>query len=188
MKVLFCTTVLLLAFLAGCTANGRPAVDAEPPAATTPEPTAPTATETAVPSADATSGAVAPSGTVNVGELTPETAVDTTPQEMPAPGNPREGIVNPALAPLVEAITADLSSYAGVAPDAVRLVGGEPVTWNDAALGCPDPALNYAAVLTEGFQVTLEAEGKRYTYHTDADRHFVLCVDGRPASSGAVGE
>jgi hypothetical protein len=41
--------------------------------------------------------------------------------------------------------------------------------------------LLYAAVITPGYQITLEAEGQSYIYHTDMVETVVLCVDGRPA-------
>jgi hypothetical protein len=39
----------------------------------------------------------------------------------------------------------------------------------------------YAAVITPGFEITLEAQDQSYIYHTDTGDTVVLCIDGRPA-------
>jgi hypothetical protein len=39
----------------------------------------------------------------------------------------------------------------------------------------------YAQVITPGFRVVLEAEGKQYLYHTDQGRFVVLCQEGSEA-------
>jgi hypothetical protein len=75
----------------------------------------------------------------------------------------------------------DLAQRLSLAPEAIRLVSVEAVEWSDASLGCPQPGMMYAQVITPGFRVTLEAEGERYDYHTDTGRLVVLCgEDGLP--------
>ncbi len=69
----------------------------------------------------------------------------------------------------------DLAQRLSLAPEAIRLVSVEAVEWPDTSLGCPQPGMMYAQVITPGFRMMLEAEGERYTYHTDRDNHFVLC-------------
>ena len=49
----------------------------------------------------------------------------------------------------------------------MTLLSAEAVTWPDASLGCPRPNTDYIQVETPGFQITLLANGGRYTYHTD---------------------
>jgi hypothetical protein len=129
---------------------------------------------------------VAPSGSVNLSELTPEPPDEEILQEMPEPGrpgNPLPAAVNRAVLTLGN----HLAEYTGVAPRDVQLVSVEPVTWDDTSLGCPEPDMAYAQVIVEGWLVTLEAEGKVYTYHTDGMARFVLCEDGLPAAEGNVG-
>ena len=57
---------------------------------------------------------------------------------------------------------------------------GEPIiapeTWSDTSLGCPQPDMMYAQVLTEGYKLIYEVKGQVYEYHTDTDSNFVLCV------------
>jgi hypothetical protein len=71
----------------------------------------------------------------------------------------------------------DLTERLGVAAGAVRLVAVEAVDWSDASLGCPQPGMMYAQVITPGFLVTIEAEGQQYEYHADEGRFVVLCED-----------
>lgn len=43
----------------------------------------------------------------------------------------------------------------------------ESVTWNDASLGCPEPKMFYAQVLTPGYKIILESGGKTYDYRAN---------------------
>ncbi len=55
-----------------------------------------------------------------------------------------------------------------------------PVEWSDGSLGCPKPGMNYLQVITPGYQITLEAQGQRYEYHTDQRGAVVRCDQIRP--------
>jgi hypothetical protein len=130
---------------------------------------------------------VAPSGSVDLSKLTPEPPSDEEIlQEMPEAGHP--GSTLPAEANrMVLALGNHLAALASVPPRDVQLVSAEPVTWGNTALGCPAPDTAYAEVVVEGWLITLEAEGKPYTYHTDGSARFVLCEDGLPAAEEDVG-
>jgi hypothetical protein len=78
----------------------------------------------------------------------------------------------------------DLAQRLKLAPDDIQLVSVEAVDWSDTSLGCPQPGMMYAQVITPGYRVVLEAEGKQYNYHTDEGQFVVLCEKGKP--SGAV--
>jgi hypothetical protein len=67
-----------------------------------------------------------------------------------------------------------LAQKLGLASEMVRLVSVEAVEWRDTSLGCPQPGMMYAQVITPGFRVVLEARGKKYDYHTDRGRNVVL--------------
>ena len=77
------------------------------------------------------------------------------------------------VAQAIDALAADL----GVAADTVSLVSVETTTWPDASLGCPEPDMAYAQVLTPGNRIVLAADGVQYEYHTaeDADGAVVTC-------------
>lgn len=206
MHKLLLIATLMLGLLAGCTAGGQtvepdlesgPAGDddgptlelvtpsgAEYPAPETgvAYPAAPD--EAAMPTGYPELTVVAPSGEVDLADLTPVAPSDTTPQVMPSPGRP--GAAPPQLAVMVETILIHLGQQTGRAADEIRFVSAEPVTWPNGGLGCPAEGLNYIDVQVEGSLITLEVDGQPYTYHTDGGRNFVLCQDGRPVSSGVV--
>jgi hypothetical protein len=63
----------------------------------------------------------------------------------------------------------------GVDVSAVALISINGRDWPDAALGCPQPGLAYAQVITPGFQIQLEADEHRLVYHADTRDQVVLC-------------
>jgi hypothetical protein len=69
----------------------------------------------------------------------------------------------------------DLAQRLGLAVGQIQLVSVEVVEWSDTSLGCPQPGMMYAQVITPGYRVVLEAEGQRYEYHTDTGNYVVLC-------------
>jgi hypothetical protein len=87
----------------------------------------------------------------------------------------------PGAEQVVRLIKRDLAQRLDLAPDTIQVVSVEAVEWSDTSLGCPQPGLMYAQVITPGFRVVLEAEGEAYEYHADAGRSLVLCgKDGAP--------
>jgi len=59
--------------------------------------------------------------------------------------------------------------------DSIEALRCYAVEWPDASLGCPQPGQMYAQVITPGFQILLEAGGKRYVVHTDTTQNAVVC-------------
>lgn len=80
---------------------------------------------------------------------------------------------DPALQPLVDRAVADLTGRLGDVEIAV--VSAEAVTWPDTSYGCPQPGMAYTQVLTDGTRIILEAEGRRYDYHTGPTADIFLC-------------
>jgi hypothetical protein len=66
-----------------------------------------------------------------------------------------------------------------ISPDALTLVSVEAVEWPSAALGCPQPEMVYAAVITPGYRIVLETEDARYVVHTDSrgDGEKLICPE-----------
>jgi hypothetical protein len=62
----------------------------------------------------------------------------------------------------------DLASRLGVPVHEILPDGAEQRIWNDASLGCPEPGMQYAQVVTEGWVLTLRHGERDYTYHADA--------------------
>jgi hypothetical protein len=74
-------------------------------------------------------------------------------------------------AALIAAIAADL----GVPPESVHVVSMEPRSWPDSSLGCPQPDMLYAQVVTPGYLVLVDVSGEQVEYHTDERGTVVRC-------------
>jgi hypothetical protein len=72
---------------------------------------------------------------------------------------------------LTTAIAEDL----GVPPETVQVVSVEPRNWPDTSLGCPQPDMLYAQVVTPGYLVLVDVSGKRIEYHADERSTVVRC-------------
>jgi len=121
-----------------------------------------------------------------------DASTPTTPPATPTPSEPEgkdrkdeetavptlssENVANvePGAEKAVAAAKADLMQRLGVTEEAIVVKSIEEVQWRDASLGCPQPGMMYAQVITPGFQIVLEVEGQTYEYHTDQTR-AVLC-------------
>lgn len=126
-------------------------------------------------------------------QKSPDSGIDLKPTReevtmTPPPGNPPSDVTPPPEAEqVVRLAVEDLSKRLGLAPGEIRLVSVEAVEWRDASLGCPQPGMMYAQVITPGFRVVLEAGGQEYNYHTDMDRFVVLCEEGGETSGATRG-
>lgn len=100
----------------------------------------------------------------------------TTPSE-PTPSGSPSG-TPPAGGP--DVAVQDLAKRLGVAAADISVVSAEEVTWSDSSMGCPKPGMMYAQVLTEGSRIVLEANGKRYEYHSGAGKPPVFCENPKP--------
>ncbi len=74
-------------------------------------------------------------------------------------------------APLIAAIAVDL----GVPPESVQVITMESRDWPDSSLGCPQPDMLYAQVITPGYLVLVEVSGERIEYHADELGTVVRC-------------
>lgn len=72
-----------------------------------------------------------------------------------------------------DAIVADLAQR-GVSAEP-ELVSAEAVTWNNGALGCPKPGMNYTQALVDGMRVVVTAGGEAYDYRFGSGDSPVLC-------------
>lgn len=198
--------VLLVALGAarcGGPATAVPSVD-EPATAPSQERDMMTTTEEApqkieTPESPAAEPATARPGTDESG-VGGETPVQETAEPTPTTGEPRGG---PAAIPaqpesetggampsagaeppagseqVVRLAREDLAQRLGLALEAIEVVSVVAMEWSDTSLGCPQPGMMYAQVITPGFLVALEAGGERYEYHTDEGRFVVLCGENK---------
>ena len=71
---------------------------------------------------------------------------------------------------LVDLAKEDLARREGLSAGGIAPVRVEAVQWSDASLGCPQPGMAYAQVITAGFRIVLRAGRRRYEYHSDRRR------------------
>jgi len=105
------------------------------------------------------------------------------------PGVPEEPTGAPADAPalsggevpqdLFEVVLADLLARSGKARSDVTVVSAEAITWNDGALGCPQPGMMYTQALIDGYQVVFDIGGESFDYHLGGGGDFILCEGSR---------
>ena len=127
----------------------------------------------------------------------PSTSVPQEPAaQTDAPGSLPEGSATRALTPtlaqedtemtpvtppdeasgkMVSLVKGHLAQRLNIAVDQIVVSDIKPVVWRDAGLGCPKPGVDYIQVETPGYNILLSADGKTYTYHTDAAKRFVQC-------------
>jgi hypothetical protein len=73
-----------------------------------------------------------------------------------------------------------LGQHLHIPPTQIRVVSQEQVDWPDACLGVQTPGVACAEVITPGYRVILEADGKQYEFHTDMEGGMVLLADAPP--------
>lgn len=106
------------------------------------------------------------------------------PAALPAPGE--SPLPQPGASPLmprppsmegpVQKAIEFLAAQLGIPPEMVRVISSEAVDWPDTSLGCPEPGIMYAQVITPGYRLILEAEGAWYEVHTDrTGERAVIC-------------
>lgn len=80
---------------------------------------------------------------------------------------------------MADAGIAFVAAAQAVAPEALTVLSVEAVEWPSAALGCPQPDMVYAAVVTPGYRIVLEVGDTRYTVHTDSrpDGEKLICPE-----------
>ena len=72
-----------------------------------------------------------------------------------------------------------LAQEQGLAVQSLQVISTAPMTWSDAGLGCPQPGMAYAQVLTSGYLVIIRDEGgKEHRVHTNEDgTSAVVCEE-----------
>jgi hypothetical protein len=81
-----------------------------------------------------------------------------TPTEMPVD-------LTPAQLASIEALSENLN----ITTDEIRLVSTEAVDWPDGCLGVAEEGLACTQVITPGFRIVLDANGREVEYHTNED-------------------
>jgi hypothetical protein len=82
---------------------------------------------------------------------------------------------------VVSGVIVDLAQRLGVAEEEIAVKSLEGMQWPDTSLGCPQPGMMYAQVVTPGYRVVLEVDGQVYEAHTDEGHSVVWCEEEESA-------
>ena len=102
---------------------------------------------------------------------TPEPTKANLPANLPQPAPAGQGAER-----AIQLARQDMAQKLNVPLDEIREVSVEAMEWPDTSLGCPQPGMMYAQVITPGFRVVLAAKGQTVEYHTDSGRRVVSCA------------
>lgn len=120
---------------------------------------------------DAAAGETTTTGNVaTTGSVSSDTSVpldsSTVPEDPATRGVPDS---------IVEQAVADLAAHLNVPEGSIEVMEAKPVTWPDAAVGCPEPGKLYAQVLVDGARIVLGHAERVYLYHSGSDGEPFLC-------------
>ena len=85
------------------------------------------------------------------------------------------GDIDGGLQPFIDQATDDLAARLDVDASTITTRAAVLVVWPDASLGCPQPDMAYAQVLTDGSIIELEQGGNVYRFHTGGTQGPFIC-------------
>lgn len=117
----------------------------------------------------------------------PESPLSPVTTPTPVPPERTSPLPNPDVSPVetpsgaaeqvLAAARTRLAEELGVDPSQVEIASVQSVQWSDTSLGCPEPGMAYAQVITPGYRIVLEVDGTAYEVHTDRTaRAVVICA------------
>ncbi len=168
--------VILATWLSGCSPSSPQAIAPDEPTGSPAADHEDERLESAPPTPAGT-----PSPAAEAKERTKPPASTTPTQEESAPAQPTQAASATKVASgeqhVVEMAKEDLAQRLDLSPWEISVTSIQAVEWSDASLGCPQPGMAYAQVITPGFLIVLEASGQTYEYHSDAGRFVILCLE-----------
>ncbi len=83
----------------------------------------------------------------------------------------------------------DLAQKIGLPETNIRLVSVDATSFGDTSLGVSEPGGIYAQVITPGFIIVLNANGKDYEYHSDMNNRVVFYapIKTKPETTVIIG-
>ena len=75
---------------------------------------------------------------------------------------------------LIDQARTNLASRLEVPASSITVQQAAEHDWPDSSLGCPEPGMMYSQVITPGYLIILQANGKSYEYHASRT-HVVIC-------------
>jgi hypothetical protein len=102
-----------------------------------------------------------------------------SPPPKPPTGTAGEAAIPPGAEQVVALARRDLAQRLKRTEATISVASIEAVDWSDASLGCPEPGMVYAQMITPGYRLILVANGERYEYHTDQGQRAFYCPGGK---------
>jgi len=142
-------------------------------------------TVTRTPAAEANTATPSFTSTEEPIVTTEATSLPDEPEDLEIQGTPTsqasaEPTIQPAVQALIDLATEDLAGRLDMAPEEIELLSFEFKEWPDGSLGCPQPGMEYAQVLQEGYLIRLKAGGLVYEYHGGGSTAPFLCLPSAP--------
>ena len=92
-----------------------------------------------------------------------------------SPNPPLPTTYLPAIQNLVDKAIIDLAVRLTVVQNQINVLSVTPVTWPDASLGCQQPSMSAAQVLTDGYIIKLSFNQNDFEYHTNSTDFVIYC-------------
>ena len=102
-----------------------------------------------------------------------------SPPSKPLNGAGGEAAIPPTAEQAVAVAMRDLAQRLKRTEATIQVASIEAVEWSDASLGCPEPGMAYAQVITLGYRLILTVNGERHEYHTDQGQRAFYCPGGK---------
>lgn len=97
--------------------------------------------------------------------ITAPSSASAAPMQQSAPAS---------LASIENMASSFLAGKLGVAPADLTFVEAKRTDWADASLGCPQPDVAYAQIVTPGYRLTFDRDGDSYVVHTNGDATQII--------------
>ena len=112
-----------------------------------------------------------------------------TPTQGEMPQMPSTALPQPAgLENLIKMAKDDLAQRLSVEISQIRVLDARDVVWPNSSLGCPQPGMLYAEVLTPGYLILLNVNGQEYEYHAGKNSDAFYCKNPTPPVPGLSGD
>jgi hypothetical protein len=174
------TLLLLLIFTVGCASQNATPTESVPLNDGTPLPEETAALQAETPALQLENTKPAPPQqlpvTVEPGQQPTKEENMTTPETPPSFPSGMEGLIERAKYDLAERLSIEIND--------IEVTQAEAVTWPNASLGCPQPGMAYAEVLTPGYLILLQANNQTFEYHTSQGTEVIYCTNPQPPVSG----
>jgi len=93
----------------------------------------------------------------------------------------------PNLQSMIDKAKDDLARRLSISTTQINVVDAKEVTWSNSSLGCPQPGMGYADVLTPGYMIVLSTNGQDYEYHAGKSSDIFYCESPLPPFEGVPG-